>query len=81
MSKPAILAVDDDPAIAGDLRRRHSAGYRIVRTTSGDESLPVLARPAPRDRPVALDTMKRAASATGDGAMPVCLVHRCLAAI
>lgn len=58
MSKPVILTVDDDPvvsaAIARDLRRRYSAGYTIVRATSGRDALAVLARLALRDQPVAL---------------------------
>src|SRR5215471_265871 len=55
MSKPAILAVDDDPAVAAaiahDLRSRYGADYRIVRTASGAEALAVLAL---REQPVAL---------------------------
>ena len=39
MSKPAILAVDDDPgvsrAIARDLRARYGADYQVIRATSG----------------------------------------------
>src|SRR5215467_7196491 len=58
MSKPAILAVDDDPAvavaIAHDLRSRYGSDYRIVRAASGAEALAVLARLALRDQPVAL---------------------------
>src|SRR5262249_57496097 len=58
MSKPVILAVDDDPvvaaAIARDLRSRYGTGYRIVRTASGAEALAVLARLALRDQLVAL---------------------------
>ena len=58
MSKPVILAVDDDPvvaaAIARDLRSRYGTGYRIVRTASGAEALAVLARLALREQPVAL---------------------------
>jgi thioredoxin reductase (NADPH) len=58
MSKPVILAVDDDPmvsaAIARDLQSRYSADYHIVRATSGPEALAVLARLALRDQPVAL---------------------------
>jgi thioredoxin reductase (NADPH) len=58
MSKPTILAVDDDPdvsaAIARDLRARYAADYRIVRATSGPEALEVLARLALRGQPVAL---------------------------
>jgi thioredoxin reductase (NADPH) len=58
MSKPTILAVDDDPnvsaAITRDLRGRYATGYRIVRATSGPEALEVLARLALRGQPVAL---------------------------
>jgi thioredoxin reductase (NADPH) len=58
MSKPVILAVDDDPmaaaAIARDLNGRYSADYQIVRTGSGREGLDVLAKLALRDQPVAL---------------------------
>jgi thioredoxin reductase (NADPH) len=58
MGKPVILAVDDDPevsaAIARDLQRRYSSGYRVVRATSGPEALSVLSRLALRDQPVAL---------------------------
>jgi thioredoxin reductase (NADPH) len=58
MGKPVILAVDDDPevsaAIARDLQRRYSSGYRVVRATSGPEALAVLSRLALRDQPVAL---------------------------
>src|SRR5215469_8232370 len=58
MSKPVILAVDDDPvvaaAIARDLRSRYGSDYRIVRAASGAEALAVLARLALRDQPVAL---------------------------
>ena len=39
MSKPTILAVDDDPgvsrAIVRDLRARYGADYRVIRATSG----------------------------------------------
>jgi len=58
MSKPAILAVDDDPmvsaAITRDLQSRYSADYHIVRATSGPEALAVPAKLALRDQPVAL---------------------------
>jgi thioredoxin reductase (NADPH) len=46
MSKPAILSVDDDPgvsrAVARDLRRHYSEGYRIVRAESGAQALDAL---------------------------------------
>ena len=58
MSKPAIVAVDDDPgvsaAITRDLRGRYSGDYLVVGATSGPEALEVLARLALRDQPVAL---------------------------
>ena len=51
-------AVDDDPqvsrAIVRDLRARYGSDYRVVRATSGDEALGVLAELALRSRPVAL---------------------------
>jgi thioredoxin reductase (NADPH) len=58
MTKPTILAVDDDPvvsrAITRDLRVRYGADYRIIRATSGVEALAVLAEMILRDRSVAL---------------------------
>ena len=58
MSKPVILAVDDDPMVAAaivrDLHGRFSTDYQIVRATSGPEALAVLARLVLRDQPVAL---------------------------
>ena len=58
MTKPTILAVDDDPAVSRaitrDLRTRYGADYRVVRATSGAEALAVLAELALRDRSVAL---------------------------
>jgi thioredoxin reductase (NADPH) len=58
VTKPAIVTVDDDPevsaAISRDLRRRYGAEYRIVRATSGEEALGLIARMALRDLPVAL---------------------------
>jgi thioredoxin reductase (NADPH) len=58
MSRPTILTVDDDPqvsaAIARDLRNKYSRDYRIVRTSSGEEGLEVLAELGLRDQPVAL---------------------------
>jgi hypothetical protein len=96
MTKPTILAVDDDPvvspAIARDLRARYGADYRIIRTASGAQALAMLAKLTPRDRlralvasdqpagDVRLASMKRVASAVGEGAMSVYLVHRYLAA-
>ena len=58
MSKPTIVAVDDDPevlsAVARDLRSRYAREYRIIKATSGQEALEVLAELALRARPVAL---------------------------
>src|SRR5215471_13283271 len=58
MSKPVILAVDDDAAvsaaIARDLRSRYGAEYRIVRAASGPEALEALAKLALGDQPAAL---------------------------
>src|SRR5499427_3168792 len=58
MSKPTILAVDDDPvvlaAITRDIRSRYAADYRVVRATSGEEALTVLAKLALRNQSVAL---------------------------
>ena len=58
MAKPAILTVDDDPAVSQaithDLRRQYGADYQIVRATSGAEALTMLRKFALRDRQVAL---------------------------
>ena len=46
MSRPAILTVDDDPAVsravARDLRRRYGQDYQVVRASSGTEGLDAL---------------------------------------
>jgi thioredoxin reductase (NADPH) len=58
VAKPAILTVDDDPAVSQaitrDLRRQYGSEYQIVRATSGADALTVLAELALRERPVAL---------------------------
>ncbi len=58
MSKPTILAVDDDPgvsqAIVRDLRSRYGADHRVVRATSGAEALSLLTELTLQDRSVAL---------------------------
>ena len=58
MSRPAIVAVDDDPhvvaAIVRDLRARYGADYRIVRATSGAEALDAVERLTLRAAAVAL---------------------------
>jgi thioredoxin reductase (NADPH) len=56
--RPAIVAVDDEPAVlaavARDLRRRFGEQYRIVRATSGDEALDALKELVARGEQVAL---------------------------
>ena len=46
MAKPAILTVDDDPAVsravARDVRRKYGDRYRVVRAGSGEEALTAL---------------------------------------
>ena len=46
MSRPAILTVDDDPAVsravARDLRRRYGEDYQIIRASSGADGLQAL---------------------------------------
>ncbi len=57
MAKPAILAVDDDPAVVAavvrDLRTRYGEDHRVLRATSGAEALEILADLVLKDRPVA----------------------------
>jgi len=56
--RPAILAVDDEPAVlaavARDLRRRFGEQYRILRTGSGAEALELLAEMRTRGDRVAM---------------------------
>jgi thioredoxin reductase (NADPH) len=56
--RPAIVAVDDEPAVlaavARDLRRRFGEHYRIVRATSGAEALDALRELVARGEQVAL---------------------------
>jgi thioredoxin reductase (NADPH) len=56
--RPAILAVDDEPAVlaavARDLRRQFGERYRIMRATSGTEALEVLREMVARGDQVAL---------------------------
>jgi thioredoxin reductase (NADPH) len=58
MSKPTVLAVDDDPAvltaIVRDLRVRYGEGYRVIPASSGEEALRLLDELTLRDRSVAL---------------------------
>jgi thioredoxin reductase (NADPH) len=58
MPKATMLAVDDDPevlaSISRDLRSRYGGEYRIMRASSGQQALEILAQLALRARPVAL---------------------------
>ena len=58
MSRPVILTVDDDAAVAAsvqrDLAAQYGEHYRVVGATSGAEALDLLARLALRGDPVAL---------------------------
>jgi thioredoxin reductase (NADPH) len=58
MTKPALLAIDDDPevlrAVERDLRRRYSANYRVLSANSGLAGLELLKRLGRRNEPVAL---------------------------
>jgi thioredoxin reductase (NADPH) len=58
VAKPAILTVDDDPAvlqaITRDLRNRFGEDYQIARASSGPDALKLLGEFATRDRQVAL---------------------------
>jgi len=80
MSKPVILAVDDDPmvvaAIARDLHGRYGTNYQIVRAASGPEALGVLARLVLRDQPVALIVAdQRMPQMTGIGMLKQARAH------
>ncbi len=58
MANPAILTVDDDPAVsrsvARDIRRQYGDRYRVVRATSGADGLDALREIKLRGEPVAL---------------------------
>ena len=58
MTKPTILAVDDDPAVSQaimrDLRARYASDYRVIAARSGAEALRMLEELTLRDRSVAL---------------------------
>jgi thioredoxin reductase (NADPH) len=58
MSKPVILAVDDEPGVLGavdrDLRRHYGSKFRVVRAGSGREALDALKQLKLREDPVAL---------------------------
>lgn len=58
MTKPILLAVDDEPQVLNtverDLRRRYGADYRIVKAASGAEALEATHRLKQRNAPLAL---------------------------
>jgi thioredoxin reductase (NADPH) len=58
VSKPAILTVDDDPAVLAaierDLRQHYQADYRVLKARSGAEGLKAATELAARNNPVAL---------------------------
>jgi thioredoxin reductase (NADPH) len=58
MTKPAILAVDDEPevlnAVERDLRKRFAADYRIIKAGSGAQALEAVRQLKQRNAPVAL---------------------------
>lgn len=58
MSKPVILAIDDDvsvlEAVVQDLRRRYAASYRILRANSGQAALDLAKELKQRSESVAL---------------------------
>ncbi|MGB5732435.1 MAG: response regulator, partial [Acidimicrobiia bacterium] len=57
MSKPVILAVDDDPQVLGavrrDLRSQYGSTYQIVAATSGHEGLETVRELKDRSRTIA----------------------------
>ena len=58
MTKPVILAVDDDASVLGaierDLRQHYRADYRVMRAASGAEGLEAAKELASRNTPIAL---------------------------
>ncbi|MEJ2210172.1 MAG: FAD-dependent oxidoreductase [Anaerolineae bacterium] len=58
MTKPILLAVDDEPQVLNsverDLRRRYGGDYRIVKAASGTEALEATHQLKQRDAPLAL---------------------------
>jgi CheY-like chemotaxis protein len=70
VDKPAILTVDDDPAVsaavARDLRRKYGAQYQIYRATSGAEALDHLLVAA-RHHHLLEDVARQGALAPDDG--------------
>lgn len=58
MVKPAIITVDDDAevlrAVERDLRRKYSAGFRVLRADSGQTALEIVRELKIRNNPIAL---------------------------
>jgi len=58
MTKPTLLAVDDDPlvlrAVERDLRKEYGSSYRVLRADSGEAALEALKQLKLRNEPVAL---------------------------
>src|SRR4051812_48178585 len=58
MARPAILTVDDEPAVLGaierDLRKHYGSNYRVLRADSGATALDALEKLKLRNDPVAL---------------------------
>ena len=58
MTKPVILAVDDDPAVLAaierDLRQHYRADYRVIKAGSAAEGLDAARELAARNVPIAL---------------------------
>jgi thioredoxin reductase (NADPH) len=58
VTKPSILAVDDEPAVLSaverDLRRQYGRDYRILKATSGEAALDTLRQMKERNDPLAL---------------------------
>jgi thioredoxin reductase (NADPH) len=58
MTKPVIMAVDDDPEVLGaierDLRERYRQQYRIVKASGGEEALDAARQLKARGVPIAL---------------------------
>ncbi len=58
MSKPYILAVDDDPqvakAVVRDLRAKYAQDYQVLSANSGEEALTAVAQLKQRNAPLAL---------------------------
>jgi len=80
-NKPVILTVDVDPevlrAIERDLRREYGSRYRILRADSATKALAALRELSAGD--VRHQSVKRVASAVGEGSIAVQFIHQYLA--